>query len=162
MNGISQGKRAHIDKADRSNDKANVPVEPMSSTSPKSTEPNRAKALECAKAAIDKKAENVKLLDLTQVESFTDYFVVGSALSDRQVRAIADSVSDRMEKQGYSLLSMEGYQEGRWVLMDYGDVIIHIFLDALRDYYDLENLWSKATSIKIPSEYYGSAASRLN
>lgn len=125
-------------------------------------DPSKLKALQCARAAIEKKAENVKILDLTELSGFTDYFVISSGMSDRQVQAIADSIEDTMRKAGKELLSSEGYADGRWVLMDFGDVVVHIFLDALREYYDLENLWTDAPRVKIPSEYYGPAASRLN
>ncbi len=125
-------------------------------------DPSCRKALNCARAAIDKKAENVKILNLSGISGFTDYFVICSGMSDRQVQAIADSVGHTMESEGYETLSSEGYSEGRWVLMDFGDVVVHVFLNALRDYYDLENLWSDAPTVKVPSEYYGSAASRLN
>ena len=67
-----------------------------------------------------------------------------------------------MDSAGHDLLSAEGYGDGRWVLMDFGDIVVHVFLDALREYYDLENLWADAPRVKIPSEYYGPAASRLN
>jgi ribosome-associated protein len=120
-----------------------------------------AKALTCARAAIDKKAENVKLLDLSELSGFTDYFLVCSGTSDRQVQAIGEAVSNAMDVQGVQLLSAEGFQDGRWVLMDFGDVIVHIFLDALRDYYDLENLWKDAPKVKIPAEFYGQGASHL-
>jgi len=123
---------------------------------------NLKKALLCAQAAIDKKAENVKLLDLTQISGFTDYFLICSGMSDRQVQAIADSVGNVLEVNGFKILSAEGFNEGRWVLMDFGDVVVHVFLDALREYYDLENLWKDAPKVKIPSEYYGVGASRLN
>jgi ribosome-associated protein len=125
-----------------------------------SIDPSRDKALECARAAIDKKAENLKVLDLTNLSSFTDYFLICSGMSDRQVMAIADSIA--MSAQDRELISIEGYSEGRWVLMDFGDVVIHIFLDALREYYDLENLWAEAPRVKVPSEFYGPSASRLN
>ncbi|MCM2322076.1 MAG: ribosome silencing factor [Oligoflexia bacterium] len=127
-----------------------------------STDPSREKALACAHAAIEKKSENVKILNLTDISGFTDYFIICSGMSDRQVQAIADSVENVMNKAGCDLLSSEGYGEGRWVLMDYGDVVVHIFLDALREYYDLEALWADAPRVKIPSEFYGPAASRLN
>src|SRR5690606_11406552 len=120
------------------------------------------KALLCARAAIDKKAENVKVLDLSELSGFTDYFMICSGTSDRQVQAIGEAVSNVMEVQGYTLLSAEGFQDGRWVLMDFGDVIVHVFLDALRDYYDLENLWKDAPKAKIPTEFYGQGASHLN
>jgi ribosome-associated protein len=126
------------------------------------TDASRARALACARAAIDKKAENLKILDLTEISGFTDYFVICSALSDRQVQAISDSVEGALKDLGCELLSAEGYAEGRWVLMDFGDVVVHIFLDALREYYDLESLWADAPQVKVPSEFYGPAASRLN
>lgn len=121
-----------------------------------------AKALACARAAIDKKAENLKILDLSDVSGFTDYFVICSGTSDRQVQAIADSIDHTLGKQGHDALSVEGYAEGRWVLIDLGDVVVHVFLDALREYYDLENLWADAPRVKVPSEFYGPGASRLN
>ncbi len=124
--------------------------------------PSCQKALACARAAIDKKGENVQVLNLTDISGFTDYFVICSGMSDRQVQAIADSVKNSMTLQGHELLSSEGYSDGRWVLMDFGDVLVHIFLDALREYYDLENLWADAPRVKIPAEFYGPGASRLN
>lgn len=123
---------------------------------------SKEKALACARAAIDKKAENVKILDMTDLAGFTDYFVICSGMSDRQVQSIADSVENAMDVAGAEVISAEGYGEGRWVLMDMGDVVVHVFLDALREYYDLETLWADAPRVKIPSEYYGPAASRLN
>lgn len=129
---------------------------------PDEVDPSREKALACARAVIDKKGENVKVLDLGQHSGFTDYFVICSGMSDRQVQAIAENVEVAMETTGHELYSSEGYSEGRWVLMDYGDVIVHVFLDALREYYDLENLWVNAPRVRIPSEFYGQAGSRLN
>jgi ribosome-associated protein len=132
------------------------------STPAYSGDPSKDKALECARAAIDKKAENLKILDLTELSGFTDYFLICSGMSDRQVQAISDSIESAMNSQGREVISIEGYSEGRWVLMDFGDVVIHIFLDALREYYDLESLWAEAPRVKVPSEFYGPAASRLN
>jgi ribosome-associated protein len=125
-------------------------------------DPSARKALACARAAIDKKAENLKVLDLTDLSGFTDYFVICSGTSDRQVQAIADAVEGALESAGHETLSVEGYGEGRWVLMDFGDVVVHVFLDALREYYNLESLWADAPRVKIPSEFYGPAASRIN
>ncbi len=127
-----------------------------------SVDPSCVKALHCARAAIDKKAENVKILNLTDISGFTDYFVIGSGMSDRQVQAIADAVEHTMTSQGHELISTEGYGDGRWILLDFGDIVVHVFLDALREYYDLENLWKDAPLVRIPSEFYGSAGSRLN
>ena len=111
-------------------------------------------ALACARAAIDKKAESVKILNLTEISGFTDYFVICSGTSDRQVQAIADSVQTALKTAGRKALSVEGYSEGRWVLLDFGDIVVHVFLDALREYYDLENLWEDAPRIKSPPEFY--------
>lgn len=123
---------------------------------------NKGKALLCAKAALDKKAEHVKVLEISELSAFTDYFVICSGTSDRHVQSIADSITSELKKASYSIVSIEGYGDGRWVLIDAGDVVIHVFLDALRDYYNLENLWSEAPRVKIPSEYYGPSASQLN
>jgi ribosome-associated protein len=120
------------------------------------------KALIAAKAAIEKKAEHVKILDLSQLSGFTEYFVICSGTSDRHVQSIADSSESSLLAEDYERVSSEGHGEGRWVLIDFGDVVIHVFLDALRDYYDLENLWADAPRVKIPSEFYGEGASRLN
>lgn len=125
-------------------------------------EPSMAKALHCARAALDKKAENLKVLDLTELSGFTEYFVICSGTSDRQVQAIADNVQHALKLLGKTLLSSEGYQDGRWVLMDFGDVVVHVFLEALREYYDLDTLWADAPRVKVPSEFYGPGASRVN
>ncbi|MBY0470229.1 ribosome silencing factor [bacterium] len=123
---------------------------------------SKVKALACAKAAIEKKGENTKILDLSGISGFTDYFVICSGMSDRQVRAMADAIEADLKKQKHELLSLEGHTDGRWILMDFGDVVVHIFLDALREYYDLETLWADAPKVRIPSEFYGPVASRLN
>lgn len=132
------------------------------SSSPPTALTSLDRALHCARAAIDKKAENVRILDLTELSGFTDYFVICSGISDRQVQSIADSIDHAMSTLGEDILSVEGYTDGRWVLMDCGDIVVHVFLDALREYYDLESLWKDAPTVKIPSEFYGPSASRLN
>ena len=125
-------------------------------------DPSLRKALLCARAAIDKKAQNLKILDLREFSSFTEYFIVCSGTSDRHVQTIADSASVELREEKIGTLSTEGYSEGRWVLMDLGDVVLHVFLDPLREYYDLERLWADAPRVPIPSEFYGPGASRLN
>jgi ribosome-associated protein len=137
-------------------------IESQASSSTTTLDPSIAKALISARAAIDKKGENVKILDLTELSGFTDYFVICSGMSDRQVKAIADAVEFALESQGAEMVSIEGYSEGRWVLMDFGDVVVHVFLDALREYYDLEKLWTDAPRVKIPQEFYVSAPNHLN
>ncbi len=118
------------------------------------SEESLAKAFLSVQAAANKKAENIRILDLKELSSFTDYFVVCSGQSDRQVQAIADSVVIQLKEDGFTPISMEGYREGRWILVDYGDVVIHVFLDALRDYYDIEQLWHDAKKVPIPVELY--------
>lgn len=113
-----------------------------------------AKAFLSIQAAANKKAENMKILDLHEISSFTDYFVVCSGHSDRQVQAIADSIVIQLKEDGFSPISVEGYREGRWVVVDFGDVVIHVFMDALREYYDIEQLWHDARKVPIPQELY--------
>jgi ribosome-associated protein len=115
------------------------------------TDSARSKALLCAQIALEKKAENVKVLDLTQLPHWTDYFVICSGVSDRQVYAIFESIQKQLRNLNMPPLAHEGTSEGRWILMDFGDVVVHIFLDALRHYYDLESLWSQAPDI-LPHE----------
>ena len=128
------------------------PINPGLDSFPVSEESLRNIAIQCARAAIDKNAENVKILDLRELSAFTDYFVICSAMSDRQVKAVADSVSHLMKSQGEAVISTEGYSEGRWVLLDFGSVIVHIFLDALRDYYSLDALWSNAPRVNFSTQ----------
>ena len=96
-------------------------------------------------AAADKKAENVLLIDLRGVSSVADYFVVCSGASERQLRAIAESIEANVQVQLSSRPHhIEGLTGGGWVLLDYGDVIVHVFSPSVRSYYNLEGLWSKA------------------
>lgn len=120
--------------------------------------PSLQKALLCAQAALDKKAEGVKLLHLGAVNGFTEYFLICSGLSDRQIQAIADSVESAMRASKNRPLAIEGYNEGRWVLIDLGDVIVHVFHDSLREHFNLERLWAHAPKIPIPAEYYGAGS----
>lgn len=117
------------------------------------------KALLCAKAALDKFGENVRVLDLKGQSSFTSYFVVCSGRSTKQVQAISHAID---EAAGWiSARCIEGQAEGRWILMDLGDVVVHIFLEELREYYDIESLWTQSRRVPIPAEYLGTGATRL-
>jgi ribosome-associated protein len=113
---------------------------------------SKEKSLFCAKAALEKKAFNVTILELKQASSVTDYFLICSGRSDRQVQAIAESILEKMGEKGVRPLGEEGMREGRWVLMDYDDVVIHIFYDQVRLHYDLEGLWIEAPRIDPPGE----------
>ena len=102
----------------------------------------------CLKAVNEKKAIDPRLLDMKGHSPVADYILVCSGSSDRQVKAIADSVSKDLKKGGVYAAGVEGYSEGKWVLADYGDVIIHIFYDELRGFYDIESLWPFAADVK--------------
>jgi ribosome-associated protein len=118
------------------------------------SEASLAKAFFSVQAAANKKADTIKILDLKELSTFTDYFVICSGHSDRQVQAIADSVMIELKEEGYTPVCVEGYREGRWVIVDYGDMVVHVFLDALRDFYDLEQLWHNAKKVPIPQELF--------
>lgn len=106
----------------------------------------------CAAKCLEKKGENVVILDLEDRSSVADYFVVASGFSDRQVSAMADFVSDELRAQGVKAQSEEGLVEGRWALIDFGPVIVHIFQDHLRDFYNLESLWLDAPRIRVKED----------
>lgn len=114
----------------------------------------------CAKLCLDKKAENVVILDLENRSSVADYFVVCSGFSDRQVAAIAENVSTELRQQGQRPLSEEGLSDGRWALIDFGSVMVHVFQDHLRDFYSLEALWHDAPRIRVSESGKFSAPSR--
>jgi ribosome-associated protein len=111
------------------------------------------KRLEIAlRAASDKKATNMVVLDLREIASFTDYFILCSGRASRQVQAISDEVEEQLRKEGSKTSHIEGYQKADWVLMDYGDFVVHIFGQEARDFYNLERLWRDAKRIEIKDE----------
>lgn len=103
------------------------------------------------KAVLGKKAVNVVALDVHELTSIADVFIICSGRSNRQVSAIADHVVRELRKQKIKPLSVEGSAEGQWVLIDYGYVIIHVFFESVRQFYDLEGLWSDARRIPVPA-----------
>ena len=111
---------------------------------------SKEKAILCARAALDHKAIDLAILEVKKLSSFADYFVISSGSSDRQVQAIASHIEEKLGKQGLHPLGIEGKREGRWVLLDYGDVVIHIFYHPIREFYDLERLWSDAPKVELP------------
>jgi ribosome-associated protein len=100
----------------------------------------------------DKKATDAVILQVAPLTSVADYLVIGSADSDRQAGAIADHIDDILSRSGSRPLSIEGMRSSQWVLMDFGDVIVHIFRQDVREHYALERLWSDAKRIPIPNE----------
>ena len=105
-------------------------------------------ALKICKAASDKKAAGIITMDMRGVMFSTDYFVICDAPTATQVRAIADSIQEQLEEKNILVGHREGYHEGEWVLLDYGDVVAHIFKTENRDYYALEKLWGDTDIVK--------------
>ena len=95
-------------------------------------------------AADEKKARDIVQMDMVGLMSTNDYFIICSANTATQVRAIADNIEEKMEEAGVNFLHKEGYREGEWVLLDYGDTVAHIFQQDAREYYALERLWGDA------------------
>jgi ribosome-associated protein len=105
-------------------------------------------AIRCAD---DKKAVSLIGLDLREVASFTEFFVIASGTNQRQVQAIADEINEQLKKQlRRRPIRVEGYNSGEWVLLDYGDFVIHLFDEKAREFYDLERLWRDARRVDIP------------
>ena len=97
--------------------------------------------------ASDRQAQDVILLDISQIASFADYFVICSGTSERQLKAIVDNVNETLEREGFHAVHTEGAPSSGWVLIDYGSVIVHVFAPEERDYYRLERLWGEAPTI---------------
>lgn len=110
-------------------------------------------------ALLGKKAMHVVALDVRELSSIADVFIICSGRSNRQVSAIAEHIERELRRHKIKPLSVEGTAEGHWVLMDYGHVIIHVFFDPVREFYDLEGLWSDARRIPIPAAPQTKAAS---
>lgn len=105
------------------------------------------------RALDDKKAENIVVLNMKGISLIADYFIICHGNSDKQVQAIAREVKEKLEEKGYFIKRMEGYDEARWVLVDLGDIVIHIFHRDERDYYNLERLWGDAKVEDVKSEF---------
>lgn len=106
-------------------------------------------ALGLARAAVDGKAEDLLLLEVASLTTLADYFIICNGSSDRQIRAIADRVEEAAKEMGATLHHREGVEEARWALLDYGDVVVHIFDAATREYYRLEELWADAPRLPV-------------
>jgi ribosome-associated protein len=104
------------------------------------------------RAAQSKKATDITVLDLTGVTSFTDYFVICTGSSSRQNQSIADETRARLKERGESATSVEGYEQGEWILSDYGDFLVHVFTAKAREYYSLERLWREGKTVPVPAE----------
>jgi ribosome-associated protein len=113
----------------------------------------RDKALLCVKFALERKAYDLVLMDVGRLTSLADYFLICTGRSDTQVQAISQSIQDNLARCGIHPLSIEGHRLGQWVVIDYGDVVIHVFYEPVRDFYDLERLWARAPRVALPEPY---------
>lgn len=117
------------------------------------SEPLDDRILRALHAASDKKAIDVVLLDLREIATFTDYFLITSGANQRQVQAIADEVVAQLKKSGTPAARIEGYRTAEWILVDYGDFVVHVFEDKARKFYDLERLWRESKRVELPVEF---------
>jgi ribosome-associated protein len=101
------------------------------------------------RAAEAKQAKDLRVLDLRGITAFADYFVLASGGNARQIQAISDEVEQQLKKAGDRALSVEGYENAEWILMDYGDYLVHIFSEKARVYYDLERLWREGKVVEL-------------
>ncbi len=111
------------------------------------------KAVLLSRFALEKKAYDLVLLEVREFTSIADYFIICSGRSDRQVQSIAQGIEENLAGMEIRPLSIEGYSRGQWVLMDFSDVIVHIFYQPVREFYDLEGLWSHAPRVELPEPY---------
>ena len=123
----------------------------MTSPDPRET------ALLCVRYALDKKAYDLLLLDVSQHTSLADFFLICTGRSDTQVQAIAQSIEENLARLGRRPRTIEGLRTAQWVLIDYGDVVVHVFLESVRTFYDLERLWARAPIVTLPEPYRSQA-----
>jgi ribosome-associated protein len=111
----------------------------------------KANLREAIRAAQDRKALNLTVLDVGKICSFADYFVICSGTSTRHTRAISDAIQEQLKKKADILPAhLEGYAQSEWILMDYFDFVVHIFSERAREFYDLERLWKSAPQVSVP------------
>ena len=114
---------------------------------------SKERAQKCADFALDKKAFNVRILDVRKISSLTDFLVLASGSSDRQVKAAAEAINVGLKNEHDIMpIGIEGVNEGRWVLIDYGDVMVHVFHEPVRLFYDLDGLWCDAEEIPLADD----------
>ncbi len=105
------------------------------------------------RAALEKKAYDFVVIEVREVTSIADYFIICTGRSDRQVQSIAQGLEETLNQAGISLLSVEGANRGHWILMDFSDVVVHIFYEPVRQFYDLDGLWGHAPRVELPEPY---------
>jgi len=113
------------------------------------------KARLCVNIILERKAIEPVLFEVGQLTSIADYFLIASGKSSRQVQAIAQHLRTRMKEEGFTLFGIEGEREGHWILLDYGDLIVHLFHQPVREFYDLEGLWIEAPRVEMDTHVDG-------
>lgn len=106
-------------------------------------------SIEAARIGLERNCRDIKILDLKGKSPATDYFVIMTGASDRQMRTVADEISEMAKENKYIRFGMAGYENGVWILLDYVDVMVHIMSEKARDYYNLEMLWGDAKEVKV-------------
>ena len=125
---------------------------PKSAAANRSSDRSRTLALTAARVAAETRGTDVKILDLRDLTQVFDYFVVATGTSKRQIHAMADEIEKVVKAELHDRRrGAEGYEEGRWIVLDYGDVVVHLFDADSREYWDLEHLWSGAKSVAVPA-----------
>ena len=111
------------------------------------------KVLLLTRAALEKKAYDLVVIEVRELTSIADYFIICTGRSDRQVQSIAQGIEESLHRVGASSLSIEGAHRGHWILMDISDVIVHVFYEPVRRFYDLDGLWGDAPRVQLPEPY---------
>ncbi len=127
-------------ETETSKEKVNMGAEKMES---------KAAARIAYKALEDKKGEDIKIIDISNVSVLADYFIIANGTNKNQVQALVDNVQEELDKVGVQVKQVEGYRMGNWILLDYGDIIIHVFSKEDRLFYDLERIWRDGKDISI-------------
>ena len=134
---------------------------PRSKSQAETAESLDERVLAALHAAGEKKAIEPVVLDLREIASFTDYFVIVSGANERQVQAISDEVYETLKKSGHTAARVEGYKTAEWILLDYGDFVVHVFEQKARKFYDLERLWRESRRVTLPAEFSVDGGSSL-
>jgi ribosome-associated protein len=115
------------------------------------------KTLAIVEAALEKKSYDLVVLQVEHLASIADYFVIAAGRSDVQVQSIARGIEERMDRDAERALSIEGFNHGHWIVLDYNDVVVHLFFEPVRDFYRLESTWTDAREIELPEPYSSQA-----
>ena len=114
--------------------------------------PGEALAIAAIRAAIDKKGLDVRALNISRLSDVADFFVIISGTSERHVKGLADHIKEELTKLGEAPLAKSGYDRGEWILLDYGDVVVHLFYEPTRQHYRFDELWQRGTAVELPGD----------